>query len=76
MKNSNSNGNNKATIKIPRNLYESINRIIDDSGFDSATDFVVYVLRDLISTKKEEKKTLSPKEIEIVKNRLKSLGYL
>ena len=69
-------GNNKVTIKIPRILYETINKIVEKSGFDSATDFIVYILRDIISEEKEDKNALSPKEVEIVKKRLKSLGYL
>ena len=70
------NGNGKVTIKIPRAIYEKINHIIDDSGFDSATDFIVYVLRDIVAVEKGEEHSLSPKEIEIVKQRLKNLGYL
>jgi len=73
----NANGNSKVTIKIPRALYETINEIVEKSGFDSATDFIVYVLRDIVSSQKEEKKeTLSSKEVEMVKNRLKDLGYI
>ncbi len=38
------------TLKIPRQLYEKLQVIIADTGFHSVTEFVVYVLRDLIST--------------------------
>ena len=38
------------TLKIPRQLYEKLQIIIADTGFHSVTEFVVYVLRDLIST--------------------------
>ena len=41
--------NNKVTIKIPRRLYTKIQHLITDSGFNSATDFIVYVLRDVLS---------------------------
>lgn len=65
------------TIKIPRPLYESLGKIIKESGFHSVTEFIVYVLRDLISSREMEKESsLSNKEIEMVKKRLKSLGYL
>lgn len=68
---------NDVTLKIPRPLYENLGKIIEESGFHSVTEFVVYVLRDLISTREMEKETsLSNKEIELVKKRLKSLGYL
>jgi hypothetical protein len=38
------------TIKIPRQLYEKLQVIIGGTGFHSVTEFVVYVLRDLVST--------------------------
>lgn len=68
---------NDVTIKIPRPLYENLSKIIEESGFHSVTEFIVYVMRDLISSREIEKGTsLSNKEIEMVKKRLKSLGYL
>jgi Arc/MetJ-type ribon-helix-helix transcriptional regulator len=38
------------TLKIPRQLYEKLQVVIADTGFHSVTEFVVYVLRDLVST--------------------------
>ncbi len=76
-------GDNKATIKIPRNLYQNLNKIIDNSGFNSVTEFIVYVLRDLVSNHKmndneisKSREELSNEEIKMIKKRLKSLGYL
>ena len=67
----------KVTIKIPRPLYENLNEIIKESGFNSATEFIVYMLRDLISSRSAPKEpALSKNEIEAIKKRLKSLGYL
>ena len=70
----------KVTLKIPRTLYNKLHEIVDGSGFDSVTDFVVYVLRDLVSTHsvKGRKGTemLTYKEIEAIRKRLRSLGYL
>ncbi len=73
----------KVTIKIPRNLYNRISDIVDGSGFNSVTDFVVYVLRDLVSTDierkepgKQEEIGLSVDEVQAIRKRLKSLGYL
>jgi metal-responsive CopG/Arc/MetJ family transcriptional regulator len=67
----------KVTIKIPKPLYQNLSEIIEGSGFNSVTEFVVYVLRDLISSRTiQNEPSLSKKEIEIVKKRLKSLGYL
>lgn len=74
---------NKVTIKIPRILYNRLSEIVEGSGFNSVTDFVVYVLRDLASTRQEsqdigtiKEKELSVEEVEAIRKRLKSLGYL
>lgn len=67
----------KVTIKIPRPLYENLSQIIEGSGFNSVTEFIVYVMRDLLSSRSIKKEPfLSEKEIELVKKRLRSLGYL
>ena len=73
----------KVTIKIPRPLYRRIKVLIEDSGFDSPTDFVVYVLRDLVGERSpgdrptiEESRDLSPEEIRAIRRRLENLGYL
>lgn len=67
----------KVTIKIPRQLYENLSHIIEGGGFHSVTEFIVYVLRDLISSKSiKGEPSFTKEEIEIVKKRLKSLGYL
>ncbi len=67
----------KVTIKIPRPLYEMLSKIIEGSGFNSVTEFIVYVLRDLVSSKTAGKEPhLSKQEIELIKKRLKMLGYL
>ena len=73
----------KVTIKIPGPLYNRIAKIVAGSGFNSVTDFIVYVLRDLVSTadktdtkEKIEEASLSKDEVEAIRKRLKSLGYL
>ena len=74
------------TLKIPRRLYVQLKQVIEGSGFHSVTEFVVYVLRDLVSNHERrgtlpapespEVEPLSPEEIEAVRRRLESLGYL
>ena len=75
----------KVTIKIPRALYRKLREIIDGSGFDSVTDFIVFVLRDIASSRSSSKRVDSPskdegqltaEETEQVRKRLKNLGYL
>ena len=84
------------TIKIPRPLYSQLKQVITGSGFHSVTEFIVYVLRDLMShhasggassvlqavraetktTEAPEADPLSADEIEAIRKRLSSLGYL
>jgi hypothetical protein len=80
------------TLKIPRPLYEQLKQVIQGSGFHSVTEFAVYVLRDLLSHHEIPRapasgdpaesepaagvEPLSPEEIEAIRARLTSLGYL
>jgi Arc/MetJ-type ribon-helix-helix transcriptional regulator len=66
----------KVTIKIPRPLYNRINALIDSSGYDSATDFIVHVLRDIVASHGEAATELRAEEMERVKDHLRHLGYL
>ncbi|MFW6263473.1 MAG: ribbon-helix-helix domain-containing protein [Thermotogota bacterium] len=76
----------KVTLKIPRQLYDKLKAIIDETGYSSVTEFVVYVLRDLVSSEefavKEEKKKkneiaeLTEEEVMAIKKRLRNLGYM
>jgi metal-responsive CopG/Arc/MetJ family transcriptional regulator len=69
-------GRDKVTIKIPRPLYNNLGKIIEESGFSCVTEFIVYVLRDLIASKSVEREPrLSGEEIDIIRRRLKSLNY-
>jgi hypothetical protein len=83
-------GDTHVTLKIPRPLYEQLKQVIQGSGFHSVTEFAVYVLRDLIShhgtrgipkekvveDAEAEVDPLTPEEIEAIRKRLESLGYL
>ena len=68
---------NKVTIKIPKPLYDKLKISIEESGFASVTEFIVYVLRDLVSHQEGSKSSsdLSAREIEAIRKRLKSMGY-
>ena len=72
-----SSSSDKVTIKIPRPLYEKLGEIIADAGYNSVTDFVVYVLRDIASTHAlSEGEPYTADELVLVKERLRNLGYL
>ncbi|MDQ3952468.1 MAG: CopG family transcriptional regulator [Actinomycetota bacterium] len=77
----------QVTLKIPRPLYEQLKQVIEGSGFHSVTEFAVYVLRDLVSHRGQpivrppapggtDVEPLTPDEIEAIRQRLSSLGYL
>jgi Arc/MetJ-type ribon-helix-helix transcriptional regulator len=65
----------RVTLKIPRPLYEKIKIVIEGSGFSSVNEFVVYILRDLLSVKGTIKRELSSEEVEAIRKRLENLGY-
>ena len=74
----------KVTVKIPRPLYERIQQVIEESGFSSATDFIVFVLRDLVGDHALEKANPADgarpahtnEEIADIRRKLHNLGYL
>ena len=76
----------KVTVKIPRPLYRKIQQVVDGSGFNSPTDFIVFVLRDLMgdtpATKVEpevsaqEGADFTQEELDDVRRKLENLGYL
>ena len=67
----------KATIKIPKPLYDALKKQIEGTGFTSVTDFIVYVMRDIAASGRlQEDTSLTKKEIDQIRKRLKSLGYL
>jgi len=68
---------NKVTIKIPRELYQRLRRMIADTGFSSVSEFIVFVLRSLAmggEIKGEDR--LTAEEIKAIRERLRRLGYL
>lgn len=67
----------RVTLKIPRPLFQRLAVLIEGSGFSSVTEFVVYVLRDLVSHQESQgAATLSAKEVEAIRKRLQTMGYL
>ena len=79
----------KVTVKIPRPLYRKIQQVVEESGFNSPTDFIVFVLRDLMgeadaaqaaaeaeAAAAAQTHEFSQDELDDVKRKLKNLGYL
>ena len=68
----------KVSLKIPVELYENLSELIENTGFRSVTEFVVYALRDVVACGKLPRNSsgCSRKEIQSLRDRLRALGYL
>ena len=68
----------RVSIKIPRPLYNRLLAVIDGSGFSSPTDFIVFVLRDLIGSldAAPDNGDLSSDDLVAIRKKLQNLGYL
>ncbi len=67
----------KVTLKIPRELYQKLGKMIEGTGFSSVTEFIVFVMRTLASSgeiKGEDR--LTTEEVTAIRERLRRLGYL
>ena len=65
-------------IKIPKEIYEKIEERIKDTDFNSVSEYVAYVLKEVLASLEEEEteEVFSEEEEEKVKERLRALGYL
>ncbi len=67
------------SVKIPKTLYYRIVRLANELDVDDVQSFIIDLLREAVSRYEEElgsSVVLSEEEIEKIKDRLKSLGYL
>ncbi len=66
------------TVSIPTQLHKKIKGRIEGTGFTSVSDYVTFVLREVIASLEEENRdeAFTHKEEEKVKQRLKALGYI
>lgn len=62
-------------ISIPDDLYEKINSKLDEYGFKTVDEYVVFVLKSVLE-EEEEEPVFSKEEEEMIKKRLRDLGYL
>lgn len=64
-------------VKIPEEIYEKIEKRIEEMEFKSVDEYVTYVLREvLVSLEEEEEEVFTEEEEEKVKERLRALGYI
>jgi Arc/MetJ-type ribon-helix-helix transcriptional regulator len=66
------------TVSIPDSLRQRVENMIRGSGFKSVSDYVTYVLREVVAMHEEEKLShpFDKKDVERIKARLKALGYI
>lgn len=72
-------GGKYTTVSIPVTLYNRIKAMIEGTGFTSVSQFVTYVLREVIADmerQKLESEAITEEEKERIIERLKALGYL
>lgn len=65
-------------ILIPTSLYNRIKALIEDTSFKDPQDYIVFVLREVVSIH-EQRKSEEPftrEDVERVKEKLRALGYL
>jgi len=65
-------------VNIPDELYKTIEEKLEEFGFKTVDEYVVFVLEEVIKGDAEEgeEKVFSEEEEEVIKQRLRDLGYL
>ena len=66
----------KVKIESPATLYRRIEEKIVDTGFSDVNEYIIYVLREVLAEDEADEEELSEEDVEKIKNRLRSLGYL
>lgn len=66
------------TVSIPVTLYERIKRLIEGTGFTSVSQYVTYVLREVVAAHEEARHSepFTEEDKRRILERLKRLGYL
>lgn len=64
-------------VGIPKKLYEKIEKRLEGTEFSSVSDYVAFVLTELMVAEAQDSGTaMSAQDDKKVKDRLKSLGYM
>ena len=66
------------TVSIPKPLFDKIKKRIKGTGFASVSEYVTFVLREVVASLEEEEKkeVFTKEEEEKIKERLRALGYI
>ncbi len=63
------------TVSIPTTLANKLKEKLKETGFKNLSDYVTYILREVLAEWENEEE-LSQDEEELIKERLRALGYL
>jgi len=71
-------GKKHTTVSIPKPLFDKIKKRIKGTGFASVSEYVTFVLREVVASLEEEEKkeVFTKEEEEKIKERLRALGYI
>ena len=61
------------SISVPTTLFKKVEKHVENTGFPSVSSYVAFLLRTLLSEKRNKK---ADYEAEIIKEKLKELGYM
>jgi len=66
------------TVSIPVTLYNRIKKLIEGTGFTSVSQYVTYVLREVIAAHEEaaNAEPFTEEDKKQIVEKLKKLGYL
>jgi len=66
----------RTTVSVPTALYRQLEETIRGTGFASVSEYVTYVLREVVALKKGKDPHLTPEDLEQIRKKLEALGYL
>ena len=65
------------SVSIPVEMHKEVERLIEKTDFVSVSEFIKHLLRDILASGDITRASqLNAKEVEMVRKRLRSLGYL
>lgn len=64
------------SLSIPTPLFKKVEERIRGTGFASVSDYVTYVLEEVVAEEEEAEEPFTKEDEERVKARLRALGYI
>ena len=64
------------TLSIPRALYDKLKTRAEGTEFHSVSEYVVFVLEEVVKDENAEPKVMDSEDEEKVKENLRALGYI